>query len=308
MLEETGYKLTTPVLFIIFNRPDTTETVFDAIRKAAPLKLYIAADGPRKNREGEAERCSATRAIVKNIDWPCEVKTLFRDSNLGCKNAVSSAIDWFFENEEQGIILEDDCLPDPSFFTFCAELLQYYRQDERIMHIGGVNFQQGQVRGKASYYYSKYTHIWGWATWRRAWKYYDVNLTLYPQLIETNALNNMLSDKKEIGYWDKIFSMMAAGKIDTWDYQWTFAVWSQSGLSIVPNANLVSNIGFGNEATHTMNSSHSFANMPTGSVNHVTHPQFMLVDKEADAFTRKQINLSGYFDAFKNLIRKLAGK
>ena len=173
----------TPILFLIFNRPDTTKRVFESIRSIKPAKLYIAADGDRKDKVGEDLLCKDTRSIIDLIDWECEIKTLFRPENLGCKIAVSSAIDWFFENEEQGIILEDDCLPNESFYIYCETLLNYYAFNERIMHISGNNFQDGMMRGNGSYYFSNYNHIWGWASWKRAWKAYNVDLSFLTETL-----------------------------------------------------------------------------------------------------------------------------
>ena len=164
------YNLRTPVALLIFNRPDTTERVFNAVAKARPSKLLVVADGPRDSRPGEAARCEQTRAIIKRVDWDCEVITNFADRNMGCKLRVSSGIDWIFEQVEEAIILEDDCLPDPSFFRFCDEMLERYRDNERVGMVSGGNLQFGRHRGTGSYYFSKYTHIWGWASWRRAWK------------------------------------------------------------------------------------------------------------------------------------------
>ena len=277
--------LNTPVLFLIFNRPDTTKRVFESIREAKPPRLYIAADGARKDKIGERELCEQTREITNNVDWNCEVKTLFRDKNLGCKIAVSSAINWFFENEEEGIILEDDCLPNQSFFMFCQELLNYYRSDKRIMHIGGANFQGGIKRGIDSYYFSKYNHIWGWATWKSAWKNYDVSMQNYSPEKTTLLLQSIFDTSREIHYWEKIFSDVFSGKINTWDYQWTFTIWNQNGVAVLPNKNLVSNIGFDTDATHTASKDvMSVGNIPTHKIDIITHPQTIFVDKEADRY------------------------
>ncbi len=166
-----------PVLFLVFNRPDSTRKVFDAIRSARPPKLYITADGPRPDRPAEAKLCSEVRAIASAVDWPCEVKTLFRESNLGCKAGVSSGITWFFSHEDEGIILEDDVLPVPTFFNFCDEMLERYRDDARVSMISGCNLISNHFSPKQSYFFSRYNLIWGWATWRRAWQHYDVAMT-----------------------------------------------------------------------------------------------------------------------------------
>lgn len=186
---------------------------------------------------------------MSHIDWDCKVKTLFRDKNLGCKYAVSSAIAWFFEQVEEGIILEDDCLADPTFFSFCQELLEKYRHDERVMMISGDNFQFGKNKTPYGYYFSRYTHIWGWATWRRAWKYYDVRMSLWPETRDSNFLARILSPQ-EASYWNQVFERTYRNEIETWDYQWTLACWIQSGLTIIPSVNLVRNIGAA-QGTHT---------------------------------------------------------
>lgn len=246
--------MNTPVLFLVFNRPDTTRIVFDAIRNAQPSRLYIAADGPRINRPDEAESCAEVRSIVANVDWPCEIKTLFRDENLGCKSAVSSAIDWFFEHEAEGIILEDDCLPDATFFPYCSELLEKYRNEPSVMAIGGnyfsFNESRKEVAGK-SYFFTKHVEIWGWATWRRAWKTYDVEIKNWALLPEDwlMEIGGNSTDFKQ--YFKSSFDSVYRGEIDTWDFQWVFNVWYHNGLSALPTRNLVSNIGFNADATHT---------------------------------------------------------
>jgi len=233
--------LKTPVLFLIFKRLDTTKQVFEQIRKVKPQKLYIAADGPRENIEGEVEKCKAVRDyVVNNIDWNCEVKTLFREKNLGCGRAVSEAIKWFFENEEMGIILEDDCLPSQSFFWFCEELLERYKSDMRIWHIGGNNFQDGKIRGDGDYYFSALNHVWGWASWANRWKYYDFELR---NINDDRFIENYWKGSA-LKYWKKIFWTMKNLEIDTWDYQWTFTMWYYKGLAILPNVNMITNIGW----------------------------------------------------------------
>ena len=269
--------MNTPVLFLVFNRPDTTIQVFQKIREAEPLRLYVAADGPRKDREGEAEKCKQVRHIATNVDWDCEVKTLFRDENLGCKMAVSGGIDWFFEKEEMGIILEDDCLPSKTFFRFCEELLIKYRQDTRIWHIGGTN-PLSKITQADSYYFSIYNRIWGWATWKRAWKNFDSEIKIWPEIKKNKKLKYVLSKSEYIKY-EKLFDSVYNGEIDTWDYQW-FLIKLINGLSIIPNTNLVKNIGFGKNATHTKDINHKLANLELGEMkfplihSKVFHPSY----------------------------------
>ncbi|WP_221056716.1 hypothetical protein [Methanoculleus chikugoensis] len=278
--------LRTPVLFLVFNRLDTTKQVFEAIRRAKPPRLYVAADGPRADHRGEGEKVRAVRNyILSSIDWNCEVKTLFRDENLGCKRAVSSAIDWFFSHVEEGIILEDDCVPDQSFFPFCQELLERYRDDKRIMMISGDNFQFGQKCTENSYYFSRYPHIWGWASWERAWKLYDSEISTWPDFHKNGYLEDTLSEKRAVKYWESIFNSVYDGSINTWDYQWVFSCWIQGGLSITPNQNLISNIGFCQSSTHTKEGS-NFSNLPTGRIKFpLKHPKYIIRNVAADEFT-----------------------
>ena len=206
--------LTTPVLFLVFNRPNTTKKAFESIRESQAPKLFVAADGPRPDKPQEKEKCDQVSTVATNVD--CELYTLFREENLGCKKAVSSAIDWFFEQVDQGIILEDDYVPHQSFFWFCQELLSRYRYDERIMLISGNNFQLGKERTRCSYYFSRFNHIWGWASWRHAWKLYDVDMSLWPKIRDNGLLNDILDQKEQARYWTEIFENVCQGKIDTW--------------------------------------------------------------------------------------------
>ena len=278
------FKLNTPVALLIFNRPDTTERVFNAIAKARPPKLLVVADGPRTQREGEAELCAQTRAIIDRVDWDCEVITEFADSNMGCKRRVASGIDWIFEQVEEAIILEDDCLPDPSFFRYCEEMLTRYRDNERVGMVSGGNLQFGWQRGSGSYYFSKYTHIWGWASWRRAWKHYDRDLTLWPAFREQGLLTQLFETSGEQEYWRNSFQWVHEGSLDTWDVSWTFTAITHGMLQVVPNVNLISNIGFGANATHT-HVVGVHANMPTQPIEFpLVHPTFVLADIEADRY------------------------
>jgi hypothetical protein len=294
------YPLKTAVLFMVFNRLDTTKRVFNAIQKAKPPKLYIAADGARNNKEGESEKVNAVRDfILKNIDWKCEIKTLFREKNLGCKYAVSSAITWFFDNEEKGIILEDDCLPSQSFFWFCEELLELYNDDMRIWHIGGNNFQNGIKRGDADYYFSKYNHVWGWASWANRYKLYDVELN---NVKDSGFIKSTFSNKLAIKYWNYIYKKVKAKKVDTWDYQWTFTIWLNNGLAILPNLNMITNIGFGDDATHTKNDEKVMENF---ELIITSHPFQIIHDEEADDFTLEFFyKPNSFWERIKNKLKK----
>lgn len=244
--------LKTPVLFLVFNRLDTTKEVLQTIRNAKPSRLYIAADGPRGSHPGEDEKIRAVRDyVLGHIDWDCKVKTLFREKNLGCKYAVSSGIDWFFENEEMGIILEDDCLPARSFFLFCEELLAKYQHDNTIMHISGFNpLVAYQI--DSSYCFSRFGPIWGWASWRRAWEKYDVNMSSWPEKRQHLLRDGLAHSNAESKWRQTVFDKVYTNHIDTWDYQWSFARLVYRGLSIMPRVSLISNIGFSGSATHTV--------------------------------------------------------
>ena len=245
--------INTAVLFLIFNRIELTKRVLQAISQAQPPRLYIACDGARSHKNGEAETVTALRNyVMSHIDWECDVKTLFQEENLGCKYAVSSAITWFFENEEQGMILEDDCLPNQSFFTFCEELLNRYKDDESICQISGTNALNGKIFTDNDYYFSRFNNpVWGWASWRRAWKRYDIEMLRWSDSEGRAWLNKMMDDKYQTRYWANALRNTKSGLIDTWDYQWTFNCLSENLLVVIPSLNLVSNIGFGPDATHT---------------------------------------------------------
>ncbi len=269
------------VLMLAFNRPELTRQVFEAVKQYKPSKLYVALDGARRNVVEDKVKCEKTKAIFSDVDWDCKVVTLFRDENLGCGKAVSSAISWFFDQEEEGVILEDDCVPDQSFFNYCKTLLEFHRHNTKVMHIGGTNFHSGKKFGDASYYYSSIPHVWGWATWRRAWKKYDFNLSDLNYFLNNNIIEKYVGKGKVNDFWLEVFCKMNQKQIDTWDYQWQYTIWNNNGLSIIPQVNLIKNIGFGADATHTTEE-HVFGNMRTCSIGDIIHPQIILINKEAD--------------------------
>lgn len=293
----------TPVTFLIFNRPDRSEKVFEAIRQAKPPKLFVVADGPRVDRSGEQEKCLATRAIIDRVDWECEVFKNYSDENLGCQRRVSSGIDWVFDTVEESIILEDDCLPNPSFFPFCEELLDRYRNDNRIMVISGQNVQFGRRRTEYSYYFSRYNHCWGWASWRRAWRWFDFDMKLWPEIRDGDFLKDILIDQNAVKVWTDVFESTYKGQLNSWATRWTFSAWIQSGLSILSNVNLISNIGYADEGTHTQNKSSQFGNIATEDmIFPLKHPGFVIRDAQADLFT--QNTLFDYQPPFKRRIQK----
>lgn len=283
-----NFNLTTPVAFLIFNRPDTTERVFEEIRRARPPKLLVVADGPRADRTGDAEKCKAVREIIERVDWPCEVHKNYSDTNMGCKLRMSSGLDWVFENVEDAIILEDDCLPHPSFFRYCEELLEKYRYNENVMMISGCTRLKNSNADTSGYFFSKYPHIWGWASWRRVWKLYDVEMKLWPEIRDSEKYKDFCFSKEELSFWKKCFDLVYNGSVDTWDAQVTFMSFCHKGLSIFPNVNLISNIGFGLNATHTTIANSPLANMKVEAVSlPLRHPDGVVRDIVKDEIRRK---------------------
>lgn len=271
------------VLFLYFNRPKTAKTVFESIRDARPQHLFLAADGPRESVVGEDKLCRDTRAAVEAlIDWPCEVHRLYREHNLGCRVAVSSAIDWFFSHVEEGIILEDDTLPDLSFFQFSEILLERYRTSPEVMHISGNNFQFGRIRGKGAYYGSRFAHSWGWATWRRAWSKYDINMPDFPAIWDQSVIKCNLP-LEIANWWKHNLALAKQGKCNTWDYQWHYCIMKHQGICLIPNLNLVENIGIGSDATH-MQMENIASSIRRTSLEWFCSPNELSICHEADKF------------------------
>jgi hypothetical protein len=293
----------TPVLFLIFNRPDTTQQVFARIREIKPSRLYVAADGAREGRSDEERRCAEVRAIIDGVDWDCELKTLFRDKNLGCKIAVSEAITWFFEQEEYGVILEDDCLPDLSFFPFCEELLIRYKDDDRIGHIGGNCFLPGIVKDGLGYDFCSVSHIWGWASWRRVWQNYDVHFSYWKKAQkDRNRRKSLFKNLNEEIYFSSFISDTLAGNrgVNTWDVQYLYMLRVQNQLSIYPAVNPVTNIGlYSPNATHTTSRKAEKSYVLAQAVAFpLKHPQYVLPNRRIDDITLKK-----RFFSYKRLIR-----
>ncbi|MDQ3006979.1 MAG: glycosyltransferase family 2 protein [Chloroflexota bacterium] len=299
-----------PVALFLFKRPEQTARVFEVIRQSKPARLYLIADGP--GNADETEICRKVRALVEQVDWDCEVKRNYAETNLGLRNRLISGMDWLFEREERAIILEDDCLPHPSFFRFCEELLEHYKDDPRIMHINGNNFLRGRNIPSASYYFSKYAHVWGWATWRRAWLFFRSWDTFFPALDL-----RIFRSRSERDLWTKLLGQLRSNGMDhTWDYQWALVCMAYKSLCIMPKNNLVSNIGFGQAATHTQEESW-LANMPLVPMEFpLTHPKKLQWNMPADQITAKHffnatdlrsVVKSFLFRSVKGILSKVAG-
>ena len=275
--------LQTPVLLLIFNRADRTQAVFEQIRKQQPQKLYIVSDGARPEKEGEDNQVQACRNIMQQVDWSCEVKTLFRDKNLGSGIGVYEGINWFFEQEEQGIILEDDCLPNDSFFQFCGEMLYKYQTNEQIMLVSGSNYLLGLIDIKDSYYFSQVPATWGWATWRRAWKHMNYEMTGFHEKVKDfPAVSKMWRH-----HWDEI--VKGGGVRDAWDFQWYFSIYEQHGICIHPKVNLVKNTGFDtDDATHTFQAPWWYKFVITKELKTIKHPSEIIINTKADEFVKQR--------------------
>lgn len=278
----------TPVVLLIYNRPDCARQVFQQICQVKPKSLFIVADGPQDNKLNDEVLCQQTRSITEHINWECDVQRNYSNQNMGCKNRVSSGLTWVFEQVDRAIVLEDDCIPDPSFFFYCQELLEYYQNDTRIMVISGNNFQRGKKINNYSYYFSIYNHCWGWATWKRAWEFYDKEMKLWPEVKEKQLLYNILRTKKIVQYWEKQFQATYEEKINSWYYRWLLSCWLQRGLTILPSVNLVKNIGFSETSTHTKKLYTPIDRLKTEEMQWpIEHPPYMLQEIYADHLTEK---------------------
>lgn len=291
----------TPVLLIIFNRPDTTARVFDAIRQARPKQLFIAADGHRN--EAEKELTDATRRITEQIDWPCEVQRRYPDTNQGCKWGPYNAICWGFELAEELIILEDDCLPHPDFFGFCDSILRQYRHQPQVMHISGSNF--AAPHSLYSYQFSRFTFVWGWCTSRQAWKKMDITMQQWPALKQQGWLQQLFRDKHDVQYWQAQFDNVQHHQASIWDYQWTFSVWQSGGVCIYPSVNLVSNIGFGAQATHTVQEGSWLSNQPLQALGSIAHPPDISINQAADEWLMRHVYAPKPPSLWQRLLQKL---
>lgn len=271
-----------------------------------PKNLWVIADGPRQNKDGERQFCERTRAIATAVDWDCSVLTNFAQDNLGCQKRIVSGLDWVFSQTEQAIILEDDCLPVPSFFPFCEEILSKYRDDPRIAMASGNCFLPPSLAPRTSYYFSRHSYTWGWATWRRAWMQFDVRIEKWRKEFDEEWLANAIGSKQEAKFWAELFdSVINGGKGTIWDYQWSFSNLSHGQFSVTPSVNLVSNIGFGEGATHTQDPASRLAERPTSEmVFPLQHPSVVDCNRKADDYGFRNI----YSEPRRSLISRLKRK
>ena len=281
----------TPIAYIVFNRPAHTRKTFEAIRAYRPHHLFIIADGPRKRHPDDKTKCAEVRSIVSDVDWPCKLHFNFSDENLGCGYRVSSGLDWVFQSVDRAIVLEDDCLASPEFFVFCDILLDKYRDDPRVWMVNGNSYQPENHWGDGSYYFSKYQDCWGWATWRRAWKHYDHEMSFLRAWQSSDSWRLCFPTSSERKYFSELFSQALRRKRDVWDYQWDACVLFHGGLAATPNANLVLNIGFDREATHTKNPICSDRWKRTGLTLPIHHPENVEQNIAADEYNRINVRI-----------------
>ena len=276
--------LDTPVVALVFNRPDATARLLAAIRTARPTNLLVVGDGPRASVPQDPDLVQQTRAVFDRIDWPCDVQTHLAERNLGCRDCVSGGLDWAFGLVEEAIILEDDCIPDASFFWYCREVLQRYRTDPRVMHVNGNNYGTDHRRlHRYAYSFCHLPQVWGWATWRRAWRHFDVRMRTWPAFRDGGFLRSLPLGRVATGRQKRRWEAVYRGEVDTWDFQWHYAVMSQRGLSVAPAVNLVSNIGFGAAATHTLDPTSAKARLPTSPLGFpLAHPPFVVPNPAID--------------------------
>jgi hypothetical protein len=281
----------TPVVMLVFNRPELTKRVLDQVRLAKPPVLFVVADGPRPGHPSDAEKCAQVRSVIASgADWDVKLITNYAESNLGLRARIAGGLTWVFEQVDRAIVVEDDCVAHPGFFQFCAELLEHYQHDTRIGVVAGDNFQPQPFSCDASYYFSRYPHCWGWATWSRAWKFFDEPMTRWPALKAARWLDNLFPDPQHAQYWENIFDGVHRRKINSWAYAWVFACWTQNMLTVLPEKNLVNNVGTGDAATHTKDEIANMHNLAAGGITFpLRHPPMMIRDFRADDYSQRHV-------------------
>jgi len=294
-----------PVLLLIFRRADLVRRQIEALRILRPSRLYVAADGPRSHVSTDIAACFEARAALELVDWPCTVSRLFRETNLGLERAIPEAIDWFFLHEEEGAILEEDCIPGPDFLAFCAPMLERFRQATQVYQISGTNFQPVTRSNDASYFFSRYMHVWGWATWRRAWNQFRPDWSSLDEFFENADRVGFWENPRERLYWKKIYGRTARGETVSWANRWQFSAWADGGVCIYPEVNLVSNLGFRNDGTNTQARDALKAEKTTSSMGNLRHPTMLVRQRVADRWTFERMYWGRPVERFVARVKKL---
>lgn len=293
----------TPIVYIVFNRPELTARSFAVIRKIRPERLFLIADGPRPNVSGDERRCDEVRRIIAQVDWPCDVTRLFAEENLGCMRRITSGLDFVFANVPEAIILEDDCMPDLSFFRYCDELLERFRTVDQIGVVSGNNFQPATWSSGNSYYFSRYPHCWGWATWSRAWQKLDRDMSCWPSLRESDWLKSLFQNRCDQWYWRNMFDETLTGRINSWAVRWVLTCWTEGLLTVLPDKNLVTNVGFGADSVNNLVEDKR-AMVPSESIDFpMQHPDLVIRNTQADDHTQKTFFLRGSLQRAKATLR-----
>jgi len=279
-----------PIVLIIYRRPDLVKQLVNSLRKFRPQNIYVVADGPKSGEENSL--CEESRSAIDLITWPCNIHKVYAKTNMGLRNRVVSGLNYVFKREKWAIILEDDLVLGSSFLKYADSLLKKYEKDERIIAINGNNFLFNETLVKDSYYFTKYVHSWGWATWKRAWKLFDDNMTNWPEIRETDLLKKSLKSRISALYWKMIFDMVYAGNVDSWAYRWTYSALINQKLCVNPRYNLVSNVGYGKDASHTKYKSR-LLNMPIRELTFpLKHPKQVVISEKLDKIIERYCYLT----------------
>lgn len=282
-----------PILLIIYNRAEETHNCFEVLKVLKPSKLYVAGDGADPDKKVDYAKCLRARNVV-TPNWECDVKTFYKDEHVGKAQMIFQAINWFFENEPEGIILLDDILPHIDFFYYCEELLERFRHVHKVVHISGANFQKHHKRGDASYYFSAYANTWGFATWKDRWTHFDLKMTELNNVNFNEIVGRYFAKKKERKHWIKWYNVLKIKKLDLWDYQYNFHLWFQDGLCVTPNTNLITNAGFKKNKKHRIRK----LMMPSRAILPLTHPEEIVQETRADYYAFKKFYKRAFFTMF----------
>ena len=288
-----------PVLLVIYNRIEDTHNLFQVLRQIKPVKLYVAADGTPRDKGYDYVTCLRTRSVIMP-EWNCEQKYLFKEEHLGKSKMIYQAISWFFEHEEEGIVLFDDTLPHVDFFHYCEQLLEKYRNVDEVMHIGANFLQRRKKGGNDSYYFSAYAFTWGFATWKRSWKNFDLKMTELEDVDINMLLSNYMTKLKEKKYWQRVYNILSKHRLDYWEYQYNFHIWQQNGLCIAPNTNLVKNVGFKNRKRRVRR-----LMKETAPILPLRDPSEIFQNKNADRYTFKKVYKKGFYRIFTDWFNEL---